>query len=177
MSKRPKTTTSRKDFLEMLISTYGLESLRDLSRSLPVEDSLYARAAPARRSDAGVEDTLRISNRVHNIAGAVMDTLARNQSEVQRAKTLIAKWMSRHEPVRFLGAGRALLAGSMPGARLAHAGAHVSFMGGMVPLPNSELGGGIIACSASGLTPPVIEAMDKAKRLNSDIEILSLIHI
>ena len=98
-----------------------------------------------------------------------MQTLLHNQVQVERAKEQIADWMLNNSLVRILGAGRALLAASMPGDRLAHAGAQVSFMGGMVPLPNSRLGGGIIACSASGKTKQVLEAMDIAKRNNREI--------
>ncbi len=41
-------------------------------------------------------------------------------------------------------------------------------------MPNSLLGGGIISCSASGRTKPVIEAMQIAKRKNPEIKILGL---
>jgi len=112
--------------------------------------------------------------RIHSIAGAVTHTILYNQTQVTKASELLAMWMRRHQPVRILGAGRALLAGSMPGNRLSHAGAQVSFMGGMVPLPNSALGGGIIACSASGRTPAVLEAMAIAKMNNSKIKTIGI---
>jgi D-arabinose 5-phosphate isomerase GutQ len=112
--------------------------------------------------------------RIHSIAGAVTHTILHNQTQVTDASELLARWMCEHQPVRILGAGRALLAGSMPGNRLSHAGAQVSFMGGMVPLPNSALGGGIIACSASGRTPAVLEAMAIAKRNNPKIKAIGI---
>ncbi len=124
---------------------------------------------PLRRTPPDPRDALLIGARVNAIAGAVMHTLLKNRAQVEAAKLQMADWMIEHAPVRFLGAGRALLAAAMPGNRLAHAGAQVSFMGGMVPLPNSCLGGGIIACSASGKTKPVLEAMAIAKRNNPEI--------
>jgi D-arabinose 5-phosphate isomerase GutQ len=84
--------------------------------------------------------------------------------------------MEADAPVRVLGAGRALLAAAMPANRLAHAGAHVSFMGGIVPMPSSRHGGGVIACSASGKTVPVLQAMATAKKLNPEMQILGLAH-
>src|SRR5713226_213406 len=86
----------------------------------------------------------------------------------------MAEWMTEHSIVRILGAGRALLAASMPANRLAHAGAQISFVGGMVPLPNSERGGGDIACSASGKTVPVLQAMEIARKNNPGIKIIGL---
>jgi len=82
--------------------------------------------------------------------------------------------MTEQRIVRFLGVGRSLLAATMPGNRLAHGGAHISFMGGNVPLPNSSLGGGIVACSASGKTRPVLEAMYIARENNPSIKIVGL---
>lgn len=112
--------------------------------------------------------------RMHSIAHAVAHTCLRNQTPLEEASDLIALWMESHSIVRILGAGRALLAASMPANRMAHGGAQVSFMGGMVPLPNSERGGGVIACSASGKTRPVLEAMDIAKANNPQIRIIGL---
>jgi D-arabinose 5-phosphate isomerase GutQ len=111
-----------------------------------------------------------------SIRHAVQHTLLRNREELSKAVLLVANWMERDFPVRVLGAGRALLAAAMPCNRLAHAGAHVSFMGGIVPMPNSRQGGGVIACSASGKTAPVLEAMETARKLNEEIEILGLAH-
>jgi len=62
----------------------------------------------------------------------------------------------------------------MPGNRMTHGNFQVSFTGGMVPMPNSDHGGGVIACSASGATKPVLEAMAVARANNSDIHILGL---
>ena len=82
--------------------------------------------------------------------------------------------MKNGDAVRILGAGRALVAASLPGNRLAHAGANVSVMGGVIPMPNSQRGGGIIASSASGKTVAVLEAMRIAKKHNRTITVLGL---
>jgi len=119
-------------------------------------------------------DAILLAARVNSIAFAVYHTVKENEPQVKEAVKLIATWMKERKPVRMLGAGRALLAAGMPGNRLAHAGAHVSYMGGMVPLPNSILGGGIIACSASGETAPVLEAMAKAKKNNKEIKTIGI---
>lgn len=115
-----------------------------------------------------------IAARVHSIAHSVQHTLLRNRGAVGNAVMMVANWIKEDATVRILGAGRALLAGGMPGNRLAHAGPKVSFMGGMVPLPNSIAGGGIVACSASGETGVILDAMATAKKLNPAIEILGL---
>jgi D-arabinose 5-phosphate isomerase GutQ len=97
-----------------------------------------------------------------------------NERAIIHAQALLAAWMQTKAVVRFIGAGRALQAIIMPSNRLAHGGAVISHMGGLVPMPAAELGGGIIACSASGLTAPVLQAMKTARERNDAIEILGL---
>jgi D-arabinose 5-phosphate isomerase GutQ len=125
-------------------------------------------------ADANVAAWGMVLARMHAISHSVAHTCIRNQHTIGEAVTLIANWMREYAPVRFLGAGRALLAASMPGNRLAHGGAQVSFMGGMAPMPNSACGGGIISCSASGRTRPVLEAMQIAKGNNPNIKVFGL---
>lgn len=115
-----------------------------------------------------------LAGRIHHISHLVIQTLASNLDSVDKAVQLLATWMREQEEVRVIGAGRALLAGSMPGNRLAHAGVRISFMGGMVPLPNSRERGGIIAGSASGKTEAVLQAMEIAKHLNPNIITLGI---
>src|SRR5258706_14931579 len=116
---------------------------------LPTAASLGLGAGPP-SLDESVEQSAwgMIIARVDAISRAVAHTCSRNQRSIHDATELIARWIEGGSIVRFLGAGRALLAAAMPANRLAHAGAQVSFMGGMVPLPNSRRGGGVIACSA-----------------------------
>ncbi|MGB7602787.1 MAG: hypothetical protein WBM24_20975, partial [Candidatus Sulfotelmatobacter sp.] len=85
-----------------------------------------------------------VSARAHAISHAVVHTCLRNDNALTRAVSLTSSWMKERAIVRVLGAGRALLAASVPANRLAHGGAQVSIMGGMVPLPNSIAGGGIL---------------------------------
>lgn len=119
-------------------------------------------------------DLYLMAGRMNYISNSVVNTISQNIPQVGQAVDLLAEWIQTRAVVRFLGAGRALLAGSMPGNRLAHAGVRVSFMGGMVPLPNSIEGGGIISCSASGKTSAVLQAMEIAKNLNPNIKILGI---
>lgn len=149
---------------QSLLSSEGLrETFRPGGYQVPGKDLIQ---------DADTAAWGLITARVHSISHAVCHTCLRNQQQIDQACEIIAGWMRGHEIVRFLGAGRALLATTMPGNRLAHGGAQVSFMGGNVPLPNSERGGGVIACSASGKTRPVLEAMEIAKKHNPAIPIV-----
>jgi D-arabinose 5-phosphate isomerase GutQ len=169
------------------------KTITDLLIDLHGEDSVFSRveaeasepiffAKPYKSTSSLTIDEINgsawglIAARVYSISHAVQHTLLLNKEMLSQAVLLVAGWIETDAPVRILGAGRALLAASMPGNRLAHAGAKVSFMGGMVPMPNSTAGGGIIACSASGKTRPVLEAMATAKNLNPKIEVLGLAH-
>lgn len=118
--------------------------------------------------------TARIVTRTDYISRAVASTCVENLAAVRSAVDHIKTWIHQRSPVRFVGAGRALLAATMPGNRLAHAGAVVSFMGGIVPMPSTAMGGGIIACSASGKAQAVLDAMQKARNLNPHITIIGL---
>lgn len=109
-----------------------------------------------------------------SINQSVITTIRENIDELEKAKDFLKSWIRNQSVVRVLGAGRALLAASLGGNRLAHAGAVVSFMGGMVPMPNSCQGGGIIAASASGQTRHVIDAMRIAKKNNPEIPIIGI---
>lgn len=112
--------------------------------------------------------------RIFSVGNAAAHTCLQNKESILEATRLLAQWMDTGAIVRVLGAGRALLAAGMPANRLAHGGAQLSFMGGMVPLPNSDRGGGIIACSASGHTHVVLDAMRVAKTNNPKISIIGL---
>ncbi|MEW8436885.1 MAG: hypothetical protein AB2689_01900 [Candidatus Thiodiazotropha taylori] len=162
------------DIGRLLEETYDLniDGILQAEGLIPQPDEaipISAGGDPIERSLTGA-----LSLRIHSIAYGVAQTCANNEIAIIESRDYLKLWMLQRSPVRFLGAGRALLAATMPGNRLAHAGAQVSFMGGNVPLPNSFLGGGVIACSASGKTKPVLEAMDIAKRNNPDIRIIGL---
>lgn len=161
------------DTRTLLEGTYDLDT-----RAILEAEGL---AAPGIELEAAVEGdplevslTGRLALRTHAIAYGVAQTCARNEAAILAARDQIARWIETGASVRILGAGRALLAGAMPGNRLAHAGAQVSFMGGMVPMPNSRHGGGVIACSASGHTKAVLEAMEIAKRKKPGIVVIGI---
>lgn len=121
-----------------------------------------------------IQDFTPLMMRSVSIMYDIAETIRKCPEEIVSAKNLIKDWINNKSIVRVLGAGRALLAASLGANRLAHAGATVSFMGGMVPMPNSVYGGGIIAASASGQTRHVIEAMKIAKEHNPNIKILGI---
>lgn len=77
--------------------------------------------------------------------------------------------MKNEEIVRVIGAGRALIAATIPVNRLAHGGARVSIVGSLVPLPNTYFGGAILAASASGKTPFVLQFLATARMKNPKI--------
>jgi D-arabinose 5-phosphate isomerase GutQ len=154
---------------DAILESEGLMRRPAPDESVPISADGGLGDEPIERSLAG-----RLALRMHAISYGVAQTCANNEPAILAARDLLAGWIQGHAPVRFLGAGRALLAATMPGNRLAHAGAQVSFMGGAVPLPNSLLGGGIVACSASGKTKPVLEAMEIARRNNPRIAIVGI---
>lgn len=143
-----------------------------------IKDILYPNLTKNYLGFSGEDDATQIMPYVPMMmrSVAIMHTVAETirecPEEISNAIEIIKSWIRDHKVVRVIGAGRALLAASLGSNRLAHAGAIISFMGGMVPMPNSCMGGGIIAVSASGETEHVIEAMNKAKKLNPDIQII-----
>ena len=164
---------------QLLRETYDIDTAAVLeAEGLFEDDGDPDQAYPISAGDDGdpIEASLTgmLALRTHAIAYGLAQTCAHNEGAILEARRLLAGWIEQQAPVRFLGAGRALLATTMPGNRLAHAGAQVSFMGGAVPMPNSLFGGGVIASSASGQTKPVLEAMAIARANNPDIRIIGV---
>lgn len=161
------------------IRTY-LEELygRELESPEPARSRLRAPAAlkkaPAPEEQPALYAGARIMIRSHAITSALVRTVEANRDAVWKAHQVLATWMREGAVVRVLGAGRALLAATLAANRLAHGGAQVSIMGGVVPMPNSCRGGGIIAASASGRTQAVLEAMTIARTNNPDITIIGI---
>lgn len=108
----------------------------------------------------------RVAARLESINSAVLRALKSYPNEVERITTLLGEWMTDERIVHVIGAGRALLAASLPANRLAHGGANVYILGDKAPPPNSRFGGGIIAASASGETRSVLEIMTFAQDVN-----------
>lgn len=111
-----------------------------------------------------------IVQRSQAIAFAVQQTAQSNQETIEEVIDIFGRWMSEEEIVRIVGAGRALIAATIPANRLAHGGARVSIVGSLVPLPNTSLDGAILASSASGETEFVLHLLDIARKLNPNIE-------
>ena len=116
----------------------------------------------------------QVTERVESIAQGAIETVAKNDEAARTAVARLAGWMREGATVRVLGAGRARLAAAIPANRLAHGGAHVFVQDTMIPMPHSVRGGGIIAASASGFTPSVLEAMKSARLLAPNIEIIGI---
>ncbi len=103
-----------------------------------------------------------VKARAFAVAKLVTATITERREAVNRIIDVLAQWMSQSTTVRVVGAGRALLAVSLPANRLAHGGARVSILGDRAPLPHSRLGGSVLAASASGQTREVLDIMKGA---------------
>ncbi len=141
---------------------------------LPVADP-FARS-PDRKLDLRHNDDLldALNSRVWAISHAIRETIARHDQDILRGIAQLERWIRNREVVRVIGAGRALHAASIPANRLVHTGAAVYVINDVVPLPNSNKDGGIIASSASGQTKAVLEMMEDAKKKNPRIMILGI---
>jgi hypothetical protein len=114
-----------------------------------------------------------VDRRLTAVKGIVLDAVRTNPKSAETVKQVLGGWMQRAEIVRIVGAGRALLAAALPANRLAHGGATVSILNDSSPLPNSKLGGGVIAVSASGKAEIVLQIMRLAQRVNKERLLLS----
>lgn len=110
-----------------------------------------------------------VEDRLATIHAIVSETLQQYSENVRNVVALLGDWMRNRTIVHVIGAGRALLAASLPANRLAHGGANVFILGDKAPPPNSRFGGGIIAASATGKTPSVLEIMTFARRVSKDL--------
>ena len=106
--------------------------------------------------------------RLAAVKSIVLDAVEAHLPSVENIINLLGTWMVGRETVRVVGAGRALLAASLPSNRLAHGGANVWILGDKSPLPNSRLGGAVIAVSASGKTQSVLEIMRAVQAANKE---------
>jgi len=101
---------------------------------------------------------------IHTGVACALDHYADN---VDRIVTLFGDCMQKAVPVRFIGAGRALLAASLAANRLFHGGALAYCLHDKTPLPNSRLGGVLVAASASGQTPEVLGSMARVQAIDA----------
>jgi len=181
MRKKPQRNRLESGLLaDALADSYGISprvlrqclSPATQSPPLPGGGSILEASAPSSPNCNNAFGIL--SARVHSISGSIIHTLVNNRDSLERAIAVLQQWITQRAHVRILGAGRALLAVSMAANRLSHAGATISYMGGILPPPDSLPVNGIISSSASGKTVPVIEAMREAKSNNPNIAIIGL---
>lgn len=111
-----------------------------------------------------------MDQRLLAIKGMVLNAISENPTAFNSIKCAFIRWMQSQAIVRVIGAGRALLAAALPANRLAHGGATVFILNDRSPVPNSRLGGAIIALSASGETKSVLEIMKFALEVNKKRE-------
>ena len=150
------------------------EAAGHIGELLPVAPH-FARQ-PDRKLDLRHDNDLldALNSRVWAISHAIRETIARHDEAVLQGIAQLERWIRNREVVRVIGAGRALHAASIPANRLVHAGADVYVINDVVPLPNSNKDGGIIASSASGQTKAVLEMMEDAKKKNPRIVTLGV---
>jgi D-arabinose 5-phosphate isomerase GutQ len=150
------------------------EASEHVGEVLPIADH-FARG-PNRKLDLRHDDDLldALNSRVWAISHAIRETIARHDQAILQGIQQLERWIRNREVVRVIGAGRALHAASIPANRLVHTGADVYVINDVVPLPNSNKDGGIIASSASGQTKAVLEMMEDAKTKNPQIVILGV---
>lgn len=108
------------------------------------------------------------SQRFRAISEMSDETFLAYADEVRNVVSVFSRWMRNGTIVHVIGAGRALLAASLAANRLAHGGARVYILGDKAPPPSSRFGGGVLAASASGKTPVVLEIMKTATELNAN---------
>jgi D-arabinose 5-phosphate isomerase GutQ len=151
----------------------GLRDLALRGKGPPPE---HDRELPVSPVDFGTHEALvmAIRARVWSIGFAIHNTIVTSRTEILAAVAEIHRWITSHEIVRVVGAGRARLAAAIPANRLAHCGARVFVQHDIVPMPNSLQGGSILAASASGKTESVLSLLDTARRRNSTIRILGI---
>jgi D-arabinose 5-phosphate isomerase GutQ len=119
-------------------------------------------------SGRGIEPNLdwiheQIQQRIASVSESIKKTAKNSEADVEEAILLFRDWMLKGTIVRVIGAGRAKLAGSIPANRMAHGGARVYIQDDIIPMPHTINGGGVIAVSASGETPSVLEVLKKIK--------------
>lgn len=150
------------------------ETPEHVGERLPVEEP-FAKSSERTLDLRHNNDLLAaLNSRVWAISHAIRETIARHDQDILRGIAQLERWIRQREVVRVIGAGRALHAASIPANRLVHTGADVYVINDVVPLPNSNKDGGIIASSASGQTKAVLEMMEAAKAKNPRIVVLGV---
>jgi len=133
-----------------------------------------AEIAAAVRKHQTTDDLLNIGATAQAIAHGVWLSAALEHDAIEGVIDVMTRWILNEENVRLVAAGRMRLAASMAGNRLCHAGARVVHIYDITPLPHTDLDGSVLACSSSGQTPEVLQAMEKARTRNEHITIVGV---
>ena len=147
----------------------GIEQLAGL-----VEEVVPDLAALPPPESPGAKLLSEIEERERLHTESLIRTARTSANEVARAVDTLRRWMTERMIVRVIGAGRAKLAGAIPANRLAHGGARLYIVDDLVPMPHTYRAGGVIAVSASGKTPTVLEALRKARAASSGIVVVGI---
>ncbi len=115
-----------------------------------------------------------IGLRMESIKRSIELTAQGSMHQVTESVRLFRHWMVNSAIVRVIGAGRAKLAASLPANRLAHGGARVYIQDDMIPMPHSIKGGGIIAASASGKTPAVLDVLRTVREKQARVMVVGI---
>jgi len=110
-------------FRRVLVGTYHANPAKFIAQDRAIDVSSFGFDSAGTSHSVRLTDAGIMAARMHSISFNVVRTIEANATQITKAVKIIAKWMQSKAPVRILGAGRALLAGGMPGNRLAHAGA------------------------------------------------------
>lgn len=98
-------------------------------------------------------------------------SLRESSAAVKEATHIFLRWMNEGTVVHIVGAGRTRLAVTIPAHRLAHGGANVYVQDDITPMPHNIKCGGIIAASASGVTPTVLSTLRSVQEQRQEREI------
>jgi D-arabinose 5-phosphate isomerase GutQ len=154
--------------------TNALSELLDaVSARLTVTGSLVAPDSSSSESPDWIAGAM--ARRTELLAASVRKTVA-GCSDLQDIARLFLDWMNNGRVVRVVGAGRARLAASIPANRLAHGGARVFVQDDIIPMPHTVVSGGIIAASASGSTPSVLNLLNVVRRNAPEITVVGIAH-
>jgi D-arabinose 5-phosphate isomerase GutQ len=183
MTKDRPGATPTDDIAKTVKELLLCDDVADLQRPRPSVSSQLSDIDEPRQHNSEIalfdlHDTADLSRAIgarhRAIHGAIQSTLDASADAILAAVTEIQTWIRTEEIVRVVGAGRALLAAAIPANRLAHAGARAYVQNGMIPMPNTIRGGAILAASASGKTPTVLELLKTARLRNPKIRIVGI---
>jgi len=153
------------------------ESNSNIANIISKLEQLYGRIEP--RKNQKPKNELEILNssiaqRFDFFAKSALMTTEKSLNEINKATDMLRSWMVNGTIVRLIGGGRAKIAGAIPANRLAHGGARVYIVDDLIPMPHSYKQGGIIAVSASGRNPVVIENLKRIRENKTGIFVIGI---